>query len=204
MTLNERCPVCGGLAGSVRERTNFAVGKRSVLVEVDRFRCGECGEAFYSPDQMDAAQRSASNEVRRQDGLLMPEQIQAIRSKYRLTQTQFEQLLGVGPKTVVRWERGTVFQNGSTDELLRVLEAVPEAVAFLASRNGVQCFMGTAFHGRFAPLADVSVVGNFRPAAHFSSKKVRIFELPWRSRKRIKLQDEEQEASVYPTEEVLV
>ncbi len=54
-----------------------------------------------------------------------------------LSQHAFEQLLGVGPKTVVRWEKGTVFQNKATDSLLRVVERFPEVVRFLGDLHGV-------------------------------------------------------------------
>lgn len=37
----------------------------------------------------------------------------------------------------MRWERGTVFQNKATDQLIRALSEVPEVFAFLAQRNGV-------------------------------------------------------------------
>jgi HTH-type transcriptional regulator / antitoxin MqsA len=146
-TPNERCPFCGGTAVPVREVTDVAIGKRKVRVAVDRFRCDECGERFYSPEQMDRAQIAASDEVRREDKLLLPAQIRQIRSKYGFTQAQFERLLGVGPKTVIRWERGTVFQNRSTDALLRVLDALPDAVAYLAKANGVGWSAAKLFHG---------------------------------------------------------
>jgi len=122
---------------AVREEAEISIGQRRAVVTVERQRCEKCGEIFYSPAQMDAAQRAASDEIRRQSGLLTPTQIRALRGKYGLSQVQFEQLLGVGPKTVVRWERGTVFQNRATDELLRVIDGVPGAFEFVARRNGL-------------------------------------------------------------------
>jgi len=68
---------------------------------------------------------------------MSPQDIRGIRERLGLTQHAFEKLLGVGPKTVVRWEKGTVFQNGSTDSLLRVIDALPEAARFLAGVHGV-------------------------------------------------------------------
>jgi hypothetical protein len=38
---------------------------------------------------------------------------------------------------VVRWEKGTVFQNRSTDSLLRVVAEFPEVARFLAGLHGV-------------------------------------------------------------------
>lgn len=131
------CPSCTGAARLVRETVDFELGRRVATIEVERYRCEECDEIFYSSDQADDAQRAASDELRRQEDLLGADAIKAIRAKFGLTQSKFEQLLGVGPKTVARWERGTVFQNRATDRLLRVLAAVPAAYEFLARSSGI-------------------------------------------------------------------
>ncbi|HSW30647.1 MAG TPA: type II TA system antitoxin MqsA family protein [Longimicrobiales bacterium] len=132
------CPLCGGRLAIVAEVCDVRVGKRSVRIP-DRFtRCSDCGEELYAPGQLEATQQRAAYCIREEDGLLMPEEIRAIRLDLGLTQHAFERLLGTGPKTVVRWERGTVFQNQSTDALLRVIRAVPAAAGFLAERNGVE------------------------------------------------------------------
>ena len=55
--------------------------------------------------------------------------LRAIREGYGLTQDALEQLLRVGPKTVVRWERGTVCQSAAVDTLLAVLRDEPAAAA---------------------------------------------------------------------------
>ncbi len=86
---------------------------------------------------MDSAQRLASNAIREQEGLLRPEEIKSIRDRLSISQADFERLLGVGEKTVVRWERGTVFQNAATDNLMRVVSAFPQVAHFLAERHGV-------------------------------------------------------------------
>lgn len=82
--------------------------------------------------------RRASDAIRQAEGLLSSEAIRDIRKGLGLTQQVFERLLGVGPKTVVRWEKGTVFQNRSTDSPLRIIDALPESARFLARLHGVQ------------------------------------------------------------------
>lgn len=134
----ETCFVCGAPMSLVREYEQMQMGSRSAKVEVERFRCDSCGEMFVTPDQMNRAQRTLASHLRRQEGLLEPGQIQQIREKYGLTQAELEALLGVGPKTVVRWERGTVFQNKATDQLLRLIDAVPAAFEFLAREQGAR------------------------------------------------------------------
>jgi HTH-type transcriptional regulator/antitoxin MqsA len=133
----EQCFACGSDMKLIREPATFEIGRRKAVVQVERYRCAKCGEELYTPDQADAAQIASADEFRRQDGLLTPGAIKQIRAKYGLTQSELEHLLGVGPKTVVRWERGTVFQNQATDKLLRVLAEVPEVYAYLSKMVGV-------------------------------------------------------------------
>lgn len=123
---------------SERIRRSVSIGRRSAIVFDEFFRCPECGEEVYLPGQMAATQTRASRAIRKTEGLLQPEEIRALREGLGLTQAQFERLLGVGPKTVVRWEAGTIFQNHATDNLLRVMSRFPEAAAYLAERHGVR------------------------------------------------------------------
>ena len=133
----ETCPICGGRVEVRTADREIHVGKRTARLQIEAATCVDCGEYFVSPNEMDEVQIRASELIRKEEGLLFPERIARIRKKLGLSQSQFERLLGVGPKTVVRWERGTVFQNSATDNLLRLLNSVPEAVAFLAERQGV-------------------------------------------------------------------
>lgn len=143
----DRCIECDGTLRLVREDRELQMGNRSAVVEHELYRCAACAEEYLTPDQMDEVQRRASARIREEEGLLLPEEIRALRERLALTQREFEKLLGVGQKTVARWERGTVFQNPSTDALLRVLQSIPDAVEFLAQRHGVK------LPEEFAPMA---------------------------------------------------
>jgi len=101
------------------------------------YRCASCDEVYFTSDQADTAQRLAASVLRKKEGLLAPEDIRAIRKRLGLTQADLERLLGVGPKTVVRWERGTVFQSSSVDRLLRVVAELPEAARILTRHHTV-------------------------------------------------------------------
>src|SRR4051812_31777419 len=101
MTRTPECYMCGGHMATVRENTEIKIGHRGVTIDVERSRCADCGEVFYTPEQMDAAQIQAATALREQEGLLTPSEIVGIRHQYGLTQEQLEKLLGVGPKTVV-------------------------------------------------------------------------------------------------------
>lgn len=135
--MEQQCPICGGDVATTDKVREVRIGQRSVNIRQTAPECAECGEVFYTPDAADALQMRAASAIREQEGLLAPSAIRRIREKLALSQAEFERLLGVGPKTVVRWERGTVFQNSATDTLLRVLAAVPQAVAYLSQMKGV-------------------------------------------------------------------
>jgi HTH-type transcriptional regulator/antitoxin MqsA len=120
------CAECGERSASlVREQAEVSIGRRSAVVEDEHLRCDRCGAEYATPEQMDETQRRAVAAIRSAEGLLTPEEIIRIRMKLGLTQAQLEALLRTGPKTVVRWERGTVFQSAAADTLLRLLDHHP-------------------------------------------------------------------------------
>ena len=103
--------------------------------------CSACGDRHYTYEQALASGRARAGALRRHAGLLAPDDIRAFREREGLTQAQLEALLGTGAKTVVRWERGTVCQSRSADQLLRLLIGNPSNLALLASStpsNGTQ------------------------------------------------------------------
>lgn len=134
---NETCPLCGGPAKLVEELNTLRMGTRPVTFTDRFYRCGRCDEAFFIGEMMDDSLRRATAVIRAEDGLLAPDEIVGLRKKYGLTQADLERLIGAGPKTVVRWERGTVAQNRTADTLLRVLLEHPEVVAGLKRQNGL-------------------------------------------------------------------
>jgi HTH-type transcriptional regulator/antitoxin MqsA len=163
MDNNATCRVCGELAELISIDQEIKIGSRSAVVLDEFYRCVACESEFYAPGQMEATQRRAADTIRRDLGLLLPQEIKAVREKLCLTQADFEKLLGVGPKTVVRWERGTVFQNKSTDALLRLLDARHDNALLLARLHGVEIptneLIGTspASTGEHVQYRDVTV-----------------------------------------------
>lgn len=131
------CAVCEADARIVHERKEVPVGQREVVVECEFARCDECGEEFFLAGQLDEAQKAAAAQVRREERLLEGREIFRIREKYGLTQEALEDLIGAGRKTVTRWENDVVFQNATTDTLLRVLRRFPVVVQWLAHKRQV-------------------------------------------------------------------
>ncbi len=136
--MTELCYVCDCEAELVREPREVQIGARAVTVEGEFMRCRECGEVYFLPGQADALQRAAADQIRIEDGLLTAGDVRGFRERLRLSQADFERLLGAGVKTVVRWERGTVTQSGAADTLMRILMKHPEALHDLALERGVK------------------------------------------------------------------
>jgi|tagenome__1003787_1003787.scaffolds.fasta_scaffold20990049_3 HTH-type transcriptional regulator/antitoxin MqsA len=131
------CTLCGGEIVHVRENREFRVRGRDVAVEVQFSRCSQCGEEMWTDDQVTSAQQAATASVRRARGLLQPSEIVRIRRSLALTQDEFEQLLGAGKKTVVRWERGIVPPSSAMNELIWLIGEDRRNAERLARRNGV-------------------------------------------------------------------
>jgi HTH-type transcriptional regulator/antitoxin MqsA len=134
----ETCYLCGNPAPLVTGARKTVMGSRPITFEDEYYQCSSCGEKFYVGAMADESFRRAAAAVRREDGLLVPDEIREIRAMYGLSQASLEKLIKSGEKTVVRWERGTVAQNATADTLLRVLRDHPEVVARLASQRDVK------------------------------------------------------------------
>lgn len=129
----DHCPECGGIIRRTPTIVPTRIGRRAIPVSGKFLQCqGECREIYFEPGEADEVSRRAAEIARASDGLLTPQEIRQIRRQHDLTQQQLEQLLNVGPKTVVRWEKGTVVQNAATDTLLRLLRDVPAVYRHLS------------------------------------------------------------------------
>jgi HTH-type transcriptional regulator/antitoxin MqsA len=164
--MTEACYVCDGSAELTRGPREVRLADQVVTVEAEFMRCRDCGELYYLPGQMREIQRAAAEQVRVFDGLLPPSEILAFRERYGLSQAALEQLIHAGPKTVGRWERGTVCQSGSADTLLRLLIDNPTLVAKLAKERGVPirgAVPAAATTARFPIGQRVVLTGTFAP-----------------------------------------
>jgi HTH-type transcriptional regulator/antitoxin MqsA len=130
----EKCAECGGSVVVSGDDVFFEVRGESVRVPgIEHGLCEQCADEYFSLEATERLQREAIRLSKHARGLLSPEEIRAIRHALALSQVAFEDLLGVGPKTVVRWEKGTVYQSATADRLMRLTRAMPEVARALAS-----------------------------------------------------------------------
>ena len=69
------------------------------------------------------------------EGALAPDEIRAIRERLGLTQAEAGELIGGGPRAFTKYEAGTVKPSAAVINLLRLLEANPEARSALTARS---------------------------------------------------------------------
>ncbi len=131
------CPHCDRFRpSSIEEREEmYNVRGEPITVRAPVRICSHCGNVMDDEELDEVVLKKAYNEYRRRHGLLMPEEIRAIREKYSLSQAAAAKLLGWSPATFVRYEGGAL-QEAAHDELLRRMRDDVEWVRDLYHRNG--------------------------------------------------------------------
>jgi HTH-type transcriptional regulator/antitoxin MqsA len=127
--------VCADHLQAVERVREFPIHGTTVSVREQLYRCAVCGEEEYGFEQAVAAERRASELYREQNGFLQPDEIAALRRRWGLSQARLEDALGVGRKTVARWEAGRVLQSRALDNLLRAIDRFPAVLTFLSERQ---------------------------------------------------------------------
>lgn len=145
--------VCGGVFHLVSEPGTFRIHGVDVPVEQRFYRCDECGEEHVTGDLARAAQEEAAAAFRQAERFLSGAEIRALRERLGLSQEQFEAALGLGAKSLARWENDRVLQNRGMDNLLRAIDRDPGLVAYLADLHGAGLPEG-ALPARLVPVVD--------------------------------------------------
>jgi len=131
------CPACRrGMVVEACVPYDVTIRDRVYAVpDAEVWQCDSCGEIFFAPGQGDALQRKAADAARPELGLLTGKEIADFRKSLSLTQAELERVMGVPPKTVARWEIGSVLQSCAADRFLRVLISHPFLIAELLSEE---------------------------------------------------------------------
>ena len=135
----ERCLACGEPSSVLEKVVPLKVesGGKSTVIQDRRMVCDKCGNVSYVGAQISEHERAAAAAIREIEGLLSADELQRIRAKYRLKQTDMEQMLSTGPKTWTRWERGKVPQSKAADKLIRLIAEDPDVARRLMEQAGI-------------------------------------------------------------------
>jgi putative zinc finger/helix-turn-helix YgiT family protein len=136
--MNGFCPNCEKESPlqMVRKIEDFSVRGEAIPVEVEYFKCLECGEEFeiskpeYDPYEI------AYREYRARKGMLQPEDIRSLRTQHGLTQNEFSNLLGIGIATLNRYENGAL-QSEAHNRIIKMSTEPNNFLNLISNSRGV-------------------------------------------------------------------
>ena len=129
------CEVCG--MGTARhETTNEPLEYRGQTKEfaLHGHVCDVCHTEYATAEDMRLNKRIKVAFEKEVDGLLSGREVKAIRERLGVTQAQAGTLFGGGPVAFCKYENDELAQSAPMDNVLRIVNAVPEAWSFLVSR----------------------------------------------------------------------
>lgn len=113
---------CGGRYALQTEAVTVRISGMAAEVTREFYRCEKCGHENRTIEQRDAAEKSATEQIRGAHDLLAPKAIRHLREGLGLTIAQFADLCYGTPKGIVEgWEKGRYLQNREADALIRGL-----------------------------------------------------------------------------------
>lgn len=139
-----RCAECGGrMERSLSPITEEFRGETVIVNDVEHYRCCDCGEIMLDADDLSEWSSKIDSAYRKMNNLLAPSEIADFRKSHKLSQKQFEMILGVSTPTVSRWETGKVCQTKPIDRLIRLLKKHPEELLHLAEMEEIVSIKST-------------------------------------------------------------
>lgn len=136
--MSDRCPACRkGRLRAAEYLREFAPHGEPVAVKLQTSRCAACGETTTTAAQHRDNLRALAARKAAYRGLLLGEEILALRKRYGLTQQQASAVFGKGKIAFSRYESETSYPDASTTLLLALASERPEVMKSLADRAGI-------------------------------------------------------------------
>lgn len=142
--VGQKCPLCKrGLLQLVAHPEKFEYKGRRLALPLERFHCPECDESFVDDKAAHEVEPALRRWRREVDGLLMPEEIRAIRQSLGVTQRQMALIIGGGAKAFAKYETSAVNQSQAVDLLLRTIRRHPDTFFRLVRERGIEVGLET-------------------------------------------------------------
>ena len=134
--MKQYCPVCDCERDVkiIRKEETYSVKGELITIEANVCTCAQCHEEIMSFEYDSDNLRRAYEKYRMNHGLLQPEEIKKIREQYDVSQVTFARIIGVGDKTIARYENGSL-QDEAINNLIE-LSKDPKNFARLLEKNG--------------------------------------------------------------------
>lgn len=119
------CMKCGREVEVTLKSKKEDIEVKDTIITIDSnvYYCNECGTELWDDIIDDENLLKAFNKYREIKGLLFPDQIKEIRNKYGLSQRSFAKVLGLGEKTITRYESGSL-QDMAQNNLIALMDDV--------------------------------------------------------------------------------
>lgn len=165
---NDKCPICGEGVLKREEITEIFdyKGKKLEIPNYVIFECGTCDESIVDRDTLKTSEKTIRDFQKSVDGLLTSDEIKKIRKAFGFTQEDIGNLLGGGTKAFARYETGKVSQSKAMDNLLRIIDALPDALGVLIEKKDEEKTRRTY------RLLDLPNYDHKKPESIYKTKKV--------------------------------
>ncbi len=119
--MKKYCPVCGKETDTevIEKKENLTVKGYEITLKVKIRICKECREELIDEELDKKSLNAFYEEYKRTHNLLTANEIKKIREKWGVSQSQFSIILGMGEKTITRYENGSI-QDETHDNLIRL------------------------------------------------------------------------------------
>lgn len=123
--MRKYCSACAkNVETEIKQMTEeYVVKGQKFIIEARVRLCSECSELIWDDELDNQNMISAFNKYRKANGLLLPDEIKEIRQKYQLSQTSFAKILGLGEKTITRYENGSI-QDSAQNNLIFLMRNI--------------------------------------------------------------------------------
>jgi HTH-type transcriptional regulator/antitoxin MqsA len=129
----ETCSICGeGQLEPQVEKNAVEYNGHTGLLDSHYSVCNACGSEQANMQQTRDNKRAMLAFKKQVDGLLTGVELKALRQRLGINQAQAAAIFGGGPVAFSKYESDDVMQSEAMDKLLRVAEAFPEVLSYLA------------------------------------------------------------------------
>lgn len=135
MSVTLFCPFCSREESvEIRiEKESYPVKGEPIEVEAKVSYCQKCGNQVWNENEDAQNLLRAYDSFRVKHNLLSASRIKSIREKYEISQSTFARALGLGEKTITRYENGSI-QDRAHNGLIALAEK-PDAFKVLFETN---------------------------------------------------------------------
>lgn len=134
-----RCPACRSTSlEQVEYQREFHPRRKRVVVDLLTLHCQSCGAESARAAQHNENLKRLKARKARYDGLLLGEEIFALRRRYGITQQAAGRIFGKGKIAFSRYENETSYPDETTTRLLELAIEKQDVIRWLADKAGVE------------------------------------------------------------------